>query len=416
MNILFSAVNTVLLITFIIAKTVSAEELFATGTARCDDVEHGICTYQPVPQPQPQPQLFPQPQPQPQLFPQPQPQPQLFLQSQPQPQLFPQPQPQPQLFPHQSEEIPIEISTQPPLQTSKSRRPPIAPTAIFKNDPNIRGRLITTEEGCGYSSVKEFHQIVGGNPAKPGKYPWMVLIGYRNNVGEVYTKCGGSLITTRHVLTAAHCILSTLSFARLGEHDISSTTDGVVEDVNVIRAERHPEYNRHDKTNDIAIIYLERDVNMTLRIIPICLPVDHSIRNRSFIDYNPFLAGWGRLEEGGESANVLQELQLPILDNADCKEQYRKQGKLLSDVQFGDAVICAGRLSGGQDGCQGDSGGPLMMPIASVIRRPVVDFRFYQIGIVSYGIGCARTNTPGIYTSVPHFMDWIQEKIKLHQI
>lgn len=50
---------------------------------------------------------------------------------------------------------------------------------------------------------------------------------------------------------------------RLGEHDISSTTDGVVQDIKVIRTERHSNYNRRDGTNDIAILYLERDVDIT---------------------------------------------------------------------------------------------------------------------------------------------------------
>lgn len=118
------------------------------------------------------------------------------------------------------------------------------------------------------------------------------------------------------------------------------------------------------------------------------------------------MAGWGRLQEGGRSSNILQQLQIRVLDNEECKEQYRIQGKLISDIQFGDAVLCAGNLAGGQDSCQGDSGGPLMLPIYENGKFPV-----YQIGIVSYGIGCARTNTPGVYTRVQHFVDWIQEKI-----
>lgn len=145
-----------------------------------------------------------------------------------------------------------------------------------------------------------------------------------------------------------------------------------------------------------------------VRIRPICLPVDEPIRSRAFVGYQPFVAGWGRLQEGGKSSNVLQELQLPILPNSECKEQYRKQGKLISEVQFGDAVICAGILTGGQDSCQGDSGGPLMQPI---FDEQVASSRYYQIGVVSYGIGCARTNTPGVYSRVQNFMDWIQEKI-----
>lgn len=110
------------------------------------------------------------------------------------------------------------------------------------------------------------------------------------------------------------------------------------------------------------------------RIRPICLPVDEPVRSRSFVGYNPFVAGWGRLQEGGKASNVLQELQLPILDNTECKEQYRKQGKLITENQFGDAVLCAGYLEGGKDSCQGDSGGPLMQPV----RYDQSESRYYQ--------------------------------------
>lgn len=144
-----------------------------------------------------------------------------------------------------------------------------------------------------------------------------------------------------------------------------------------------------------------------VRIRPICVPVNEPIRTRAFVGYQPFVAGWGRLQEGGKSSNVLQELQLPVLDNSECKEQYRKQGKLISENQFADAVICAGVLTGGHDSCQGDSGGPLMQPIYD----EEYGSRYYQIGIVSYGIGCARTDTPGVYSRVQHYVDWIQEKI-----
>lgn len=86
------------------------------------------------------------------------------------------------------------------------------------------------------------------------------------------------------------------------------------------------------------------------------MPVNEPVRSRSFVDYQPFVAGWGRLQEGGKSSNVLQELQLPVLKNDVCRDRYQKQGKLLSEKQFSDRVLCAGVLTGGKDSCQGDSG------------------------------------------------------------
>lgn len=144
------------------------------------------------------------------------------------------------------------------------------------------------------------------------------------------------------------------------------------------------------------------------RVSPVCLPIAEPVLSQNFVDYQPFVAGWGRLEEGGKSSNILQYLQLPVLPNEECREQYKNQGKLISDVQFSDVILCAGQLAGGQDSCQGDSGGPLMQPL---FEKSISTFTYYQIGVVSYGIGCARTNTPGVYTRVARFVDWIKEKV-----
>lgn len=126
----------------------------------------------------------------------------------------------------------------------------------------------------------------------------------------------------------------------------------------------------------------------------------------SFVDYNPFVAGWGRTQEGGKSATVLQELMLPVLENKVCEDKYQTIGKRLSDKQFDDAVLCAGFLAGGKDSCQGDSGGPLMQPRIQD-GNPV----YYQIGVVSYGIGCARADIPGVYARVQTFVDWISDQV-----
>lgn len=141
-------------------------------------------------------------------------------------------------------------------------------------------------------------------------------------------------------------------------------------------------------------------------ISPICLPISDPVRTRAFEGFMPFVAGWGRTQEGGSSATVLQELQLPILKNTDCQTRYKAVNKLISNKQFDTAVLCAGVLTGGKDSCQGDSGGPLMLP-----QRVGLISYYYQVGIVSYGIGCARADIPGVYTRVTSFVDWIQEQI-----
>lgn len=131
------------------------------------------------------------------------------------------------------------------------------------------------------------------------------------------------------------------------------------------------------------------------------------MRKKDFLGYQPFVAGWGKTQEAGKSASVLQEVQIPVLTNEICQDRYKKIGKLVSEKQFDNAVLCAGVLAGGKDSCQGDSGGPLMVP--SIIDGRII---YYQIGIVSYGIGCARSDVPGVYTRVQTFVDWIQRKVQ----
>lgn len=72
-------------------------------------------------------------------------------------------------------------------------------------------------------------------------------------------------------------------------------------------------------------------------------------------DYKPFTAGWGHLQ-GGKSSNVLQDSQITVLNNDNCRDRYREQGKLFSDKQFSNQVLCAGNLFGGRDSCESDSG------------------------------------------------------------
>ncbi|TMW39898.1 hypothetical protein DOY81_015022, partial [Sarcophaga bullata] len=276
---------------------------------------------------------------------------------------------------------------------------------LVKTNDNIPKRLPTEEEGCGFSQ-NAFKKIVGGEASKIGAWPWIALIGYDDGFSASPFKCGGTLVTARHVITAAHCIRRDLAFVRLGEHDLSKDTETKHVDIPVVRTEKHPNYNARNGHSDIAILYLERNVQFTDLIKPICLPLSEKLRQQSYIGYLPFVAGWGKTMEGGNSANVLQELQIPVYSNDLCRERYKQQNRLFTENQFDAAVLCAGVLSGGKDTCQGDSGGPLMAP-----EKYGTTTIFYLIGVVSYGIGCARPQIPGVYTSTEYFLDWIQEKI-----
>lgn len=175
--------------------------------------------------------------------------------------------------------------------------------------------------------------------------------------------------------------------------------------VNVIKAAIHPKYDKKDGHSDIAILTLEKDIPFTYKhILPVCLPFEDPIRSEVLLDYAPFVAGWGRTQEGGSSSAILQMLKVPVLENKDCEDGYKTLGKVASAKQFDEGIICAGFLEGGKDACQGDSGGPLFLDSFS-------HHYYYQVGIVSYGIGCARAELPGVYTRVTSYLDWIKKTI-----
>lgn len=213
------------------------------------------------------------------------------------------------------------------------------------------------------------------------------------------------MITTKHVISAAHCQSPLLKFVRLAEHDTRTQTDTKHEDVKVTRFVPHKEYD--GLIHDILMLYLERDVTFTASIRPICLPINEPLRSSVFTNANPFVAGWGLTIEGGkEQSPVLLQLQVPVVSNKDCREFYRKNGDDATPIQFGERILCAGGTAG-KSTCTGDSGGPLMIPIQENGKFP-----FYQIGLISYAEGCARKNLPTVYTSVSYHIDWIQKKLK----
>lgn len=278
--------------------------------------------------------------------------------------------------------------------------------AIFpQNTDEIPTKLLSKEDGCGYVH-NELKKIVGGSNSKIGAWPWIALIGYDDGFSDSPFKCGGALITSRHVLTAAHCIRSDLTFVRLGEHDLSRTDEAQHVDVPVVKVLKHPNYTRSNGRNDIALLYLGENVQFSARITPICIPFEPRLRSKDITDYNPFVAGWGKTTEGGKSSTILQQLQIPVVSNEECKEDYKRVGKFLSEDQFDNAVLCAGVRVGGKDTCQGDSGGPLMLP--EIVN---MEARFYLVGVVSYGIGCARPEIPGVYTRVSNFIEWIADGV-----
>ena len=156
----------------------------------------------------------------------------------------------------------------------------------------------------------------------------------------------------------------------------------------------HPDYNTRTSENDIALLKLEGEFHCHKReLFPACLP-----RKTSYAGWHKGLVtGWGTTTEGGQVSDIVRKARVPIMSDAVCSQAYR--GQLYPDV-----MLCAGK--DGIDACQGDSGGPLVV-------QDEDHFGWSLIGIVSWGIGCAREGYFGVYTEVSHYIPWIAQSYGL---
>ncbi|KAM3958875.1 LOW QUALITY PROTEIN: clip domain serine protease 4 [Aphomia sociella] len=313
--------------------------------------------------------------------------------------------------------IPTAPPTEPNTQLKPVEPEPIEPEPIPVDEPEkpAEGKTLSDDfvtslpqpPVCGVSNAS-FSRVIGGVDAHLGDFPWMAILGYKPRRGSgARWLCGGTLVTSKHVLTAAHCIHlheDDLFVVRLGELDLAKDDEGATPtDVLIKKMIKHEEYSANAYTNDIGILLLDKEVQFTDLIRPICLPTSTELRARNFENYNPIITGWGTTEFRGPSATHLQALQLPVVSTEFCAEAYSQYKAQKIDEK----VICAG-YKGGKDACQGDSGGPLMQPIWDPSDYTTY---FYQIGVVSYGKKCAEAGFPGVYSRVTYFVPWLTEKL-----
>uniref|UniRef100_A0A182Y0J2 Uncharacterized protein n=1 Tax=Anopheles stephensi TaxID=30069 RepID=A0A182Y0J2_ANOST len=182
--------------------------------------------------------------------------------------------------------------------------------------------------------------------------------------------------------------------AVFGEFDISSdleTKRSVTK--NVKRVIVHRQYDAATFENDLAILELENPIHYDVHIVPICMPGDEA----DFTGRMATVTGWGRLTYGGGVPSVLQEVQVPVIENSVCQEMFHMAGH---NKKILPSFVCAGYANGKRDSCEGDSGGPL------VLQRP--DGRYELVGTVSHGIRCAAPYLPGVYMRTTFYKPWLR--------
>ncbi|XP_017104797.2 serine proteinase stubble [Drosophila bipectinata] len=262
------------------------------------------------------------------------------------------------------------------------------------------GNNIVDPDECGQQEYST-GRIVGGVEAPNGQWPWMAAI-FLHGPKRTEFWCGGSLIGSKYILTAAHCTRDSRQkpFAarqftvRLGDIDLSTDaepSDPVTFAVKEVRT--HERFSRIGFYNDIAILVLDKPVRKSKYVIPVCLPKGLRMPPKERLPgRRATVVGWGTTYYGGKESTSQRQAELPIWRNEDCDRSYFQP--------INENFICAGYSDGGVDACQGDSGGPLMMRY---------DSHWVQLGVVSFGNKCGEPGYPGVYTRVTEYLDWIRD-------
>ncbi|XP_077334447.1 chymotrypsin A-like isoform X1 [Lithobates pipiens] len=249
--------------------------------------------------------------------------------------------------------------------------------------------LLSRAYGCGVPAISPYisdnARVVNGENAVPGSWPWQVSI--QNSTGFHF--CGGSVINSLWVVTAAHCEVISSDLVILGEFDLLSNVEPM-QVKSVGRFFSHPQYNARTFVNDIALIKLSSPATLNDRVSPVCLAAFSDVFNAG---ERCLTSGWGYTDAATKAKPAkLQQTALPLLTNSQCQRYF--------GTKIHSSMICAG--ASGATSCMGDSGGPL------VCER---NGAWTLTGVVSFGLGTCSPSYPGVYARVTSFRSWVDQTV-----
>ncbi|XP_071544728.1 uncharacterized protein [Panulirus ornatus] len=238
---------------------------------------------------------------------------------------------------------------------------------------------------------------------RQSSWPWLVSLGQLEE-SEFVVSCAGALITHRHILAAAHCLtdprLPKPTHVQLGDPKLGQNSDTEASENLSILDFTDAGYNSTSFENDLAIVTLSKDITFTDFIQPVCLPFRFKYDGFRYQDLN--VAGWETIISGSNQAQqtLLQNIQVSVIGLGDCRGTYQRA---LSSLVIDRRHLCG---VGGSKDCVTDNGAPMFFLDEDTTNR------YFLVGIVSYGFGCKQPNSPGVYTRIGAFLDWIRQNLK----
>ncbi|KAF9411854.1 hypothetical protein HW555_009459 [Spodoptera exigua] len=257
------------------------------------------------------------------------------------------------------------------------------------------------QDKCNNFETKFHAVVIGGQSANRSSYPHMALLGYGEDVISAQWLCGGSLISDRFILTAAHCLSETVigpvTLVALGILKRSDPME-LWQIYKVRRVIKHPEYAPPSKYNDIALLEVDRPVRYSKDVFPACLDFGGTEH------YSAEATGWGKLGKNQPLADNLQMVILEKFSDEKCLKNYPPH-RLLKKGYDAKTQLCYGDPNEPKDTCEGDSGGPLQ------VRSQFSKCQHTIIGVTSYGRACGYAGEAGMYTRVFHYVPWIESVV-----